>query len=225
VVTRVSNKEVVAEISKSESLPDTSEFMPRKVFKRVTPSPEQVKKQPYLRWMGDSVHRSDIWHITKHSVAGAFFIGVFCAFLPIPFQTVLAAVLALVFKRNLALSVGLVFLSNPITIPPIFFFTYKLGALLLGQPLAWENNEIEDLWQFMLDNFDQIGIALILGSVISGLFFATLAYFGIHLFWIWKVKHNWHLRRQNKLKKQDRISYAPVESDAEKGTKAPSRNS
>ena len=197
--------------------------MPRKFFKRIVPDPQKFKEQPMMRWLGDNVDRSDCWHITKHSVAGAFFIGLFCCFLPMPFQTVLAGFLALLFKRNLPISVVLVFISNPITIPPMFYFTYWVGAMLLNQPMANAGMEMDDFWQFTLDNFDQIGIALILGSVTCGLVAGLLGYFGIHLFWIWKVKHDWHLRKRGRFRKKLRVSYSPTATG--NAAKPPSHNS
>ena len=43
----------------------------------------------------------------------AFFVGLFVAFMPIPGQTIAAAVLAVLLRCNLPLSVGLVFVTNP----------------------------------------------------------------------------------------------------------------
>ena len=87
--------------------------MPRKLFKKLLPDPAKIKDNRYLAVLGSAIHRAEFWHLTKRSVSGAFFIGVFCAFLPIPLQSLLAAFLAIVFKRNLPLSVILVFITNP----------------------------------------------------------------------------------------------------------------
>ena len=90
--------------------------------------------------------------------------------------------------------------------------------------------EMDDMWQFLVNNFDQIGIALIVGSVSCGLVAGLLGYFGIHLFWVWRVKYDWHLRKQGRFRKKLRVSYAPAvsskpaESNTD-GTKPPSRNS
>ena len=45
----------------------------------------------------------------------------------------LAALIAIWLKVNLPLSVALVWVSNPITMGPMFYFAYKLGALLMGE--------------------------------------------------------------------------------------------
>lgn len=172
--------------------------MPRKVFKRFLPDHNKIKNNRWIALFGDRAHNSDLWHLTKHSVAGAFFIGVFCAFLPIPFQTVLAALLAITFKRNLALSVVLVFISNPLTMPPIFYFNYLVGNWFFSDPMLYQQMEIKDLWDWLVTNFDVIGKPLIVGSVICGLAFGYLSYLAIHLFWVWRVTSRWRLRKQQR---------------------------
>jgi len=55
-------------------------------------------------------------------------VGLFCAFVPLPIQMLLAAAAAIIFRVNLPISVGLVWITNPVTIPPMFYFCYKVGT-------------------------------------------------------------------------------------------------
>ncbi len=170
--------------------------MPRRIFKRFLPDPATIKENRYLSLLGDSIHDSELWHLTKRSVAGAFFIGIFCAFLPIPLQTLLAAFLAVLFKRNLALSVALVFITNPLTMPPIFYFNYWVGSLIFSDPSVYHQVPTNDIWGWLTKNFDAIGKPLVIGSLINGLVFGYLSYLAIHWFWVWKVTTRWEIRKQ-----------------------------
>lgn len=58
-----------------------------------------------------------LWQLTRRSVANAFSVGLFCAMLPIPCQMVAAALGARLTRCNLALAVGLVWITNPLTMP------------------------------------------------------------------------------------------------------------
>ena len=178
--------------------------MPRKIFKKLLPDPTKIKENRWLSILGSALHNADFWHLTRHSVAGAFFIGVFCAFLPIPLQTVLAALLAILFKRNLPLSVVLVFITNPLTMPPIFYFNYWLGSLLLNEPSIYQTLNLDDVWVWLAVNFNHIGKPLLVGSIAGGLIFGLLSFMTIHLFWLLSVKAKWKKRirqRNNGLSK------------------------
>ena len=176
--------------------------MPRKFFKKLLPDPAKIKNNRLLAMLGSAIHHGEYWHLTKHSVAGAFFIGVFCAFLPIPLQSLLAGFLAIIFKRNLPLSVALVFITNPFTMPPIYYFNYWLGSLLLNEHSIYQTLNIDDLWVWLAVNFNHIGIPLIVGSLVAGLIFGFLSYLTIHLLWLWSVKSRWKKRRLTRAQKK-----------------------
>ncbi|MEO8436109.1 MAG: DUF2062 domain-containing protein [Pyrinomonadaceae bacterium] len=66
----------------------------------------------------------------------AFSIGVFITFSPIlGLHTVIATVLAFLFRFNkVAIYVG-TYINNPFTLVPIIIVSYGIGAFLLGRPL------------------------------------------------------------------------------------------
>lgn len=172
--------------------------MPRRLFKKLLPDPSKIKENRWLSLLGSAIHQGDYWHLTKRSVAGAFFIGVFCAMLPIPMQTLLAGFLAIIFKRNLPLSVALVFITNPLTMPPIYYFNYWLGSLILSEPSIYQALNLDDLWVWVAVNFNHIGKPLVLGSIVAGLGFGLLSFLTIHLFWYWSVALKWRKRRRTR---------------------------
>ena len=97
--------------------------MARKFLKRFFPTPAAIKSNPALHFLGDLLHDPNLFHLNRHSVSVAFFVGIFVAFaLPIPGQMAIAAVAALYFRCNLPISVALVWITNPLTIPFFFYF-------------------------------------------------------------------------------------------------------
>lgn len=168
--------------------------MPRRLFKRYMPDPEHLKEHRSLRFLGKLLHEPNLWHLNRHSVARAMALGLFAAFIPLPMQMLLAASLAVACRANLPIAVGLVWLTNPITMPPVFYCTYQIGSWLLQTPainlpdsLSWEwiSAELNALWQPFL-----------LGSVVTGVLAGALGYGLTMLFWRWKVRHSWHKRQQ-----------------------------
>ena len=88
--------------------------MPRKLIKRYLPDPENIKSNRFLKVFGKVIHDPQLWHLTRYSVGHAFLVGLFCAFVPVPFQMLLAAGGAIIFRANIAISVALVWITNPL---------------------------------------------------------------------------------------------------------------
>jgi len=101
---------------------------------------------------------------------------------------------------NLPISIGLVWISNPITIPPIFYFTYKVGTVILDLPARPFDIELSVDW--FVKEVGAIWEPLLLGSLLCGVIFALIGYVGIRLFWRWHVMHNWKKRAERRATKQ-----------------------
>ncbi len=131
--------------------------MPRKFFQRFLPHPRTIKENKTLQIFGDWIHEPNLWHLSRRSVAGAFAVGLFCAWMPVPFQMVFAAGAAILLRTNLPLSVVLVWITNPVTMPPMFYTAYIVGTLIVGEPAAadfsfelsfnWLLNELSAIWK------------------------------------------------------------------------------
>lgn len=176
--------------------------MPRSRLQRYLPSPRQVRENPALRPIAHLLAGSEIWHLNRRSAAGAVFIGLFCAFLPIPLQMVIAAALAIVTRCNLPISVVLVWVSNPITIPPIFYFAYRLGAWLLDMQLAVDSIDLSFDWVW--HNLGTIGFPLLVGSLICGWVAGVTGFVLTRVMWRMHVVRRWQARRA-RIKEQREI--------------------
>lgn len=174
--------------------------MPKKFIKKYMPDHEKIRQHPHLnKIFGTLLHDPNLLHLNRRSVSGAFFIGLFMAFVPIPFQMFPAAALAIYFRTNLPISVGLVWISNPITIPPIFWFCYKLGAMILATPLQeiqfeftpeWLSHELGAIWEPFL-----------LGCFVIALTSSLLGGFGIRLLWRLNIVRRWQARKEFRTKR------------------------
>lgn len=150
--------------------------MPKRIIKRYLPDPHKVREHKHLKFFGQLLHDPNLWHLNRRSVAGAFSVGLFAAFVPVPFQMVLGAAGAIIWRVNLPLSVGLVWLTNPVTMPPVFYFAYKLGTWILGTSLqkgvtfqvslVWIMEKLTTIWQpFLLGCFVLGATSAIVGNM------------------------------------------------------------
>ena len=159
--------------------------MPKKTLKSITPSVERMRQIKSLAVLGDWIYADNLWHINRYSASMAFFVGLFVAFMPIPGQMVAAASLALLFRCNLPLSVGLVWITNPVTMPAIFYLAYKLGAMVIDVPMQKISFELSYHW--LTHSLSAIWQPFLLGCLLCGLFFGSLGYFVINTLWRLRV--------------------------------------
>ena len=171
--------------------------MPRKIINRLIPNMTSAVKRPSMGWLKKLISDPNLLHINRHSVSLAVYIGIVSAFVPLPGQTIIALLMCFWFGANLPIAAVVIWVSNPITIPPMFYLTYRLGSLLLGtQPIDFT---LSLTWQWLLDVGTQIILPLMVGSLLCGILFATIGYFFVLQLWRWKVVQSWERRNAERI--------------------------
>jgi uncharacterized protein (DUF2062 family) len=170
--------------------------MPRKTLKSLLPSPARMRRSGNLDLLGEWVYASNLWHLNRYSASMAFFVGLFLAFIPVPGQMLLAAAGAVLLRCNLPLSVALVWVTNPLTVPAIFFIAYRVGALVIDVPV--ENVEFALTFEWFQHGLLRVWKPLLAGCLICGLFFGSLGYFVLNVLWRLRVIRQWRRRARDR---------------------------
>jgi hypothetical protein len=127
------------------------------------------------------LHDHRLWGIRRKTVVPAFSLGLFVACLPFPGHFVSAALAALALRINIPVASVTTLVVNPLTVGPLFYFEYQLGALLLsiesGPPqfelsIAWVTHTFVSIWQPML-----------LGSILVSSAIAFVGFFVLDALW------------------------------------------
>jgi len=169
----------------------------RKLIRRWTPTPEQVRDHPHLRRVAHLLHDAALWSLNRRTVSGAVGLGLFIAFVPVPLQMLVAAAVAITTRVNLPIAVAMVLVTNPLTVPPLYLAAYELGASLLERPgpgfdtvpsLTWFLEAIGQVWQ-----------PLLLGLLVMGAVVGVIGYSAVRLLWRIHVMKNWGRRRARRL--------------------------
>ncbi len=127
-----------------------------------------------------------------HAIALGVAVGVFVGFLPlVGLQTVIAIAVAALLRANKIVCVPIVWITNPVTMWPIYY-----GCLKLGQVVTpWRTSTTEDVkrlvqianegslfdpafWGKLATFLGGVGVELWVGCIIVGLAFGIPAYFG-----------------------------------------------
>jgi hypothetical protein len=193
-------KQPISELGKSHSVRNSlaklrqqSNLMPKKLIKKFLPKPEVLREHKYLRVFGDLLNNPNLWALTRRSAPGAFAIGLFVAWVPMPFQMVLAAALAIAFNVNLPVSVALVWITNPVTMPPMFYLAYLAGAKILHHPP--EQFAFELSWKWIEESFSTIAPPFFLGCFVFGVISAVVGYVVVRSAWQYSIYMQWQKRR------------------------------
>lgn len=169
--------------------------MPKKFIQRFSPKPETLKAHPHLKHFGEILQNPNLWHINRRSAAGAVAVGLFCAWMPMPFQMLLAAAIAMLFTVNLPLSVGLVWISNPFTMPPLFYAAYRLGAYVLNEPVTHFQFHLSFTW--LVEAFETIAPSLLVGCFILAIISSASGYLLLRLLWRLNIAKKWQRRHKS----------------------------
>ena len=195
----------------------------RPLLRKVIPGVHEIRRHSVLRRVfGRPLFAPDLWHLGRSSVARAVSIGLFMAWVPVPFQMVLAAGAAIAARCNVPVAVAMVWVSNPVTVAPLFYAAHKLGEWILDRPpgdfrielsLRWLSEELGKVWE-----------PLLLGCFVLGLASALLGQILIRLVWRAHTIVSWRDRRIRRRRRNDPTppgasSPAPASVPGERGPK------
>ncbi len=169
--------------------------MPKRLIKKFFPDPETIKEHKHLKVFGSLLYDPNLWHLNRRSFAGALAVGLFVAFIPLPTQMIIAAALAIIFRVNLAISVATVWITNPITMPPMFYAAYWVGSWILNIPP--DPGAFEFSLDALMDNLGASWKPFLLGCFVLGTLSSILGYIIARAFWRLTVIKKWLKRHPN----------------------------
>jgi uncharacterized protein (DUF2062 family) len=167
--------------------------MIRKIFKR---SPKKGKLDAFIKKY--KIPREYL-SINRKSITKGVAIGIFWGFIPMPMQ-MLAVVLTTPLARfNVPIAVSMVWFSNPVTMPFMYYMEYKTGAFLLGM----DSLHVELTMQWFKHHLGDIFIPLYTGTFFYAISVSILSYYAINWLWIHSVrKEKRHQKRKDNRKKK-----------------------
>ena len=166
----------------------------RRVKKFLKPLPRRsnIHRYPVLKWFAETAYkRSYLWSFKGHSMQAALFWGIWISMLPIVgIQMIVVFFVSLLVRANLPLIIALQWISNPLTMGPIYFADYKIGMILinlmglkypknnlLSRNYDWSEFSMKELLR-LLDTFPP----MFLGGSVLGIFMGVFAVFLYKIF-------------------------------------------
>ncbi|MBS0348660.1 MAG: DUF2062 domain-containing protein [Proteobacteria bacterium] len=177
----------------------------RRLLKRHLPDHASLAANRWLAPFGSTLFHPRLWHLNRHSVAGAIAVGLFCGLIPGPFQMLGAAICCLLFRVNLPLALFTTLYTNPFTIVPIYILAFSLGEWALGtdsgpftQPPEWGSAGFAAWLGELTHWIIGLGQPLAIGLIILAFALAFSGYLLTRLAWRIYLTHHWHRRHSRK---------------------------
>lgn len=122
--------------------------------------------------------------INRKSISKGVFIGLFWGFIPMPMQMIAVLALTPFIKFNVPIAFTMVWLSNPITMPFMYYMEYQTGLFILGN----EGLDVQLTLDWFSNNWDKIITPLYVGTLPYSLGVSSLVYLIINRLWISSVE-------------------------------------
>ena len=177
----------------------------RRYLRKLLPGHDAISNNRWLRPFENSLLHPRLWHLNRHSAAGAIAAGMFCGLIPGPFQMIGAAICALIFRVNLPLALFTTLYTNPFTILPLYVVAFAIGRWVTGdnvsfvEPPEFDWSHVIDGCQAMLAWVLGLGKPLGVGLLVLAIALAVLGYCVTQGAWRLYLIRSW---RQRKLQRQ-----------------------
>lgn len=179
----------------------------RQRLRKYLPNHEAILANRWLAPFGSTLLHPRLWHLNRHSAAGAVAAGLFCGLIPGPFQMIGAAICAVVFRVNLPLALFTTLYTNPLTIVPLYIAAFGLGEMALAlagqqhgaQFIAPPDYGAEGILAWidaLLDWLFELGKPLALGLLLLASLLALAGYLVVRFAWRLYLVRAWRRRRQ-----------------------------
>lgn len=103
--------------------------------RRQAPGKDEILASPWMAPVRPHLQDDRLWHLERHCVARGVATGLFMGLL-MPVAQILFAVAASVAVRgNVPVSAACTLVTNPLTVPPIYYAAYQIGEKVLPDAL------------------------------------------------------------------------------------------
>jgi uncharacterized protein len=166
--------------------------MPRRVLKRLLPSPCQLQGHWLLRHFGERLLDPRLWALHRRGITGAFGVGIAICFIPLPVHLIVAVLIGVAWRLNVPALYGTTLLVNPVTMVPIYYLAYRVGAALLR--VTPQSFSFHLSWDWLEHGLGPMWQPFLLGCTACAVVLGILGWACLELVWRWQVTSRYRTR-------------------------------
>ena len=133
--------------------------------------------------------------VNRRMITRGVLIGLFWGFIPMPMQMLAVMATTPFIRFNVPIAISMVWLSNPVTMPPMYYMEYLTGNFILGREGI---SNIELTLDWFTSHMGDIFVPLYVGTAFYSIVVSTLIYFVLNWLWIKSVKSEKHQREKER---------------------------
>jgi uncharacterized protein (DUF2062 family) len=169
---------------------------------RHIPRRDTIHRYRLLRPFAPHLSHASLWRMTRRSVPRGVALGLFVGVVIPVLHTVIAALLAIPTRANVAVAAVFTLVVNPLTIPFMYFAAYRIGAWELHHDASLVNpadaerysSELGRLLFWIHEASGPIAIGVLTIAVAASL----VGYGAAALIWRLSSRSRWNQRRQTR---------------------------
>jgi uncharacterized protein (DUF2062 family) len=151
------------------------------LLKKLAPKVHALRDKWYLRLFRTQLVDPRLWRLQRRSVTNAFAAGLAIMFVPLPVHLPLATLVAVVWRLNIPTIIATVFIVNPLTMVPIYYAAYRVGAALVRVPPRAFGFRLS--WDWLQHGLGPMWKAFLVGCLASALICGVLGWAVLGLLW------------------------------------------
>ncbi|HEX9181870.1 MAG TPA: DUF2062 domain-containing protein [Burkholderiales bacterium] len=141
-------------------------------LRALLPSADRLASVRGLRWLKPLAAKRELWRLDRRRVALGLSVGAFFGVMVPVAQILVATAVAFALRANLPAAALGTFVSNPLTIAPLYAAAYAAGAAVLGLPLELPAMDLA-----------AVGRPLLVGAALLALALAATAWLTVEALW------------------------------------------
>jgi uncharacterized protein (DUF2062 family) len=138
--------------------------------------------------------------VNRRMITRGVAVGLFWGFIPMPMQMLAVMATTPFFRFNVPIAISMVWLSNPFTMPPMYYMEYLTGNFILGREGI---EDIELTMKWFTEHFDDILVPLYTGTAFYSIVVSSIIYVVLNRLWVRSVKSE---QEETRLKRKKRAS-------------------
>jgi uncharacterized protein (DUF2062 family) len=161
--------------------------MPRRWIKKFAPHPQAILERWPLRVFKSHLADPKLWTLHRRGVTAGFGAGLAICFMPLPVHLPLATLVALTWRINLPTIIATTLIVNPLTMVPIYYCAYRVGAAISGARVHRFGFRLS--WDWLQHGLGPMWQPFLLGCLVCAVVFGITGWAILEFIWRRQVLH------------------------------------